>query len=258
MMGGGTGAVVSGTNGSRQAVGCADGVRRERRRVAGLLHDPMGCLLVGLRMRTACLAGRCSESPEVVRELERMNEIIDEVRGQFRAMARGIAGFDVAREAWSSALRQLVDDLSRVSGIEIALIGAESWTPPSDFVATESYLIVQEALFNVIEHSSADAATVSIRGGRAGVTMVVRDDGTEGGGGKAVCDEGGGLGLRLIRERAEGCGGEVTVGWIAGVGFEMSLRLPVGTARGGPLVGAIDHVGVGQTRLDRKALGSLE
>ena len=81
--------------------------------------------------------------------------------------------------------------------------------------------VAQEALTNVLLHSAADRAELSLATTDAAVLLVVRDDGP------ARPGPSGGNGLVHMRERALAAGGTVHAG-PAGSGWQVELTLPVG------------------------------
>lgn len=90
--------------------------------------------------------------------------------------------------------------------------------------------ITQEALTNVLLHSSARRVRVGLRGDASGLHLEVVDDG---GAVDAPSDDdatGGGNGLRGMRERAGALGGSVTAGPVDG-GWRVAADLPLREGR---------------------------
>lgn len=87
------------------------------------------------------------------------------------------------------------------------------------------YRVVQEALSNVRAHSSATAASVTVRLVRAGEGAYVEAEVLDGGSTLAGT-AGTGLGLQGIRERVAALGGEAEIGPRATGGFRVRARIP--------------------------------
>jgi signal transduction histidine kinase len=106
-----------------------------------------------------------------------------------------------------------------------------------------AYRIVQEALTNIVKHSGADDAAVTVRYEPGYVTVSVTDTGNgavavtlgrearqgragspPGGGARPAAS--GGFGLAGIAERVASCGGKLTVGPGEAGGFAVTARLP--------------------------------
>jgi signal transduction histidine kinase len=90
-----------------------------------------------------------------------------------------------------------------------------------------AYRVVQESLTNVLRHSAATAARVTLRRGDGALTVTVTDDGPPQSGQRGG-QPGGGQGLRGLRERIAAHGGTFRAGpRDGGSGFEVSATLPV-------------------------------
>jgi signal transduction histidine kinase len=89
-------------------------------------------------------------------------------------------------------------------------------------VSGAAYLVVQEALTNVLRHSGAAAARVAITTEDGALVVSVVDDGQGG-------DVQEGLGLQGMRTRVERLGGTLLVGQ-TGRGFQVRAAFPSGTA----------------------------
>jgi two-component system nitrate/nitrite sensor histidine kinase NarX len=101
--------------------------------------------------------------------------------------------------------------------------------------------IVQEACANTVKHADASGLWVSVECLGSVVEVVVRDDGK----GFSVVDEaavaeedpagpsGEGLGLSIMRERAERLGGDFTLRSAPGKGTEIRVCIPVKPDGGG-------------------------
>ena len=85
------------------------------------------------------------------------------------------------------------------------------------------YRIIQEALTNVLRHSSATAAHVSVAYLPAEVRITVADDGPA----RPNADEPGGSGLVGMRERVTLYGGRLDAGHTATGGFTVAASLPL-------------------------------
>ena len=92
-------------------------------------------------------------------------------------------------------------------------------------IAHSAYRIVQEALTNVIRHSTANSASVTVRvtsGSAAYLEVEVIDDGRS-----RVGSSGSGLGHLGIRERAVSHRGVVEIGPRVGGGYRVRVRFPL-------------------------------
>ena len=111
----------------------------------------------------------------------------------------------------------MVADL-RVEGIENLPLAVQQ----------ELYQIAQEALNNVLRHAHAQHVTVSLAFGADFTRLEVTDDGV--GFDLAVAQEGGGQGLRSLRERAQRLGAKLFIESMPGGGT--TVRVMLGEVRG--------------------------
>jgi signal transduction histidine kinase len=94
------------------------------------------------------------------------------------------------------------------------------------------FRIVQEGLNNVVKHSGAPEARVTLTGTRDAVLVRIEDSGR--GFDQAASADRDGLGLGSMRERVRLVGGELTIRSRAGQGTSIEARAPLTNPRGQP------------------------
>jgi len=188
--------------------------QEERTRIARELHDVLAHSLSQIAVQSGVGLHLFDREPERAREalsnIRRLSATgLDEVRGVL-AFLRGdeIGAPDTAPLTPQPQLAQLPGLVAGRSGLGLAVelddrLGGE--TPPSG-VQTTAYRIAQEALTNVVRHSAASHAHVTVERDAADLVLTIADDGA---GIPATASERGGL--RGMRERAELAGGHLTV-----------------------------------------------
>ncbi|HLU52584.1 MAG TPA: sensor histidine kinase [Acidimicrobiia bacterium] len=108
--------------------------------------------------------------------------------------------------------------VSGIRGLDVDLeVEGEPADPETEMVVAS---IVRESLTNVIRHSGASKAKVSVVHGPDEVSVEVTDDGQGSG------DFVEGHGIRGMRERAEALGGKLEAGAADGGGFRVAARIP--------------------------------
>lgn len=95
-------------------------------------------------------------------------------------------------------------------------------TGSAEFVA---YRVVQEALTNALKYAHGSRTGVRVRYGEKEITVEVTTDGS---GSRTPSPGGSGRGLAGLRERVEALGGEFGAEAVAGGGFAVRARIPVG------------------------------
>ncbi|WP_342776391.1 sensor histidine kinase [Streptomyces armeniacus] len=215
-------------------------VREERVRIARELHDIVAHTVAAMTVHSGVALDALDGKPEVARKA--MAQVRDSGREAVREL-RATVG--VLREdadettAPAPRLAELDELVERFagSGVETVLRradgpagdrSADGLGPPAPITELAAYRIVQEALTNVIKHSGARHAAVSVRRDGDRLLVEVVDDGPgtgpDTGTGTSTT---GGFGLIGMRERAAAVGGALDCGPVPGGGFRVRASLPV-------------------------------
>jgi signal transduction histidine kinase len=183
----------------------------ERRRFARDLHDDIGQELAAAKMMLDGL----SQLPTMKNEpaVGEASEMIDRAIQQVRSMSYLLHPPLLDEGGLSSALRWLLEGMSERSGIETSLA-----VQPNDFPRLSASLeravfrIVQEALTNVLRHSRAQRACVTLTQKERGLLLSVQDNG-KGVGEQTLQMQPGSIGIGLggMRERVREFGGELRI-----------------------------------------------
>jgi signal transduction histidine kinase len=187
-----------------------DASDRERRRIAGDLHDGPVQELAGLSMRLAAEAEGAADTAQ----RDALRETASAVRGSVRTLRSAIVGIyppNLQTAGLGPALSDLTARLP-TEGLAVTLEVAD----PAGYGARVDELLyraTQEALRNVERH--ANASRVSVRVTREGSVAVleVADDGRGPGGGvdAPVREADGHFGLQILRDLLADAGGTLTI-----------------------------------------------
>ena len=192
----------------------------ESQRIARELHDEIGQLLTGLMLRSETLSRR---APEDLRPaVEELREAARDAAEEVRVIARRLRPEALDELGLQSALLALSSAVAKRSGIEIER-RLERDLPLNDEEELVIYRVAQAALTNVVRHSGAQRALLSLGSdGDGGVVLSVRDDGI----GLPDDAEERSTGIRGMRERALLVGARLDLVRPAPGGTEVSLHLP--------------------------------
>ncbi|BBH69852.1 two-component sensor histidine kinase [Actinoplanes sp. OR16] len=208
----------------------AGAVTEERLRLARDMHDIVAHSLSMIAMKASVArhvaAVRPEESMAALEVIETASrEALIEMRraiGLLRADQGPATPADGDQDLRTLARR------AEQAGVQVETTFGGETTPPAA-VHLVVYRIVQEALTNVVRHAQATRCTVDVETDRESVTVRVVDNGTA-----TVTSEGGGHGLRGMRERVTAYGGSLQAGPCADGGFAVTARVPYHPAgRGG-------------------------
>ena len=195
---------------------------RERQRVGQELHDSLGQRLTGLELFLHSIkedlqkqaADTQAQCAVFTRELQQTVKLS-------RLLSHGLSPITEATGGLAGALRQLASSTFELSRIPCAYHGPEELTPQNPEVSLHLYRITQEAINNALRHSGARKITISLAESSNSVRLSITDDGC----GFDPARKHDGLGLRLLRYRAEVIGAHLRVQSAPGKGTTITCTL---------------------------------
>ncbi|WP_239015392.1 sensor histidine kinase [Archangium violaceum] len=169
----------------------------ERNRLARDLHDTVKQRLFATAMQLGAARTLLPRNPEKAEaHLVQANELVGGSQRDLMAILRQLRP-SAQREPWTEQLSREVETWSRRTGISAETRLSEDALPAP--VAEALTRIIQEGLSNVARHSGASRARVSLeRAGSSRYTLEIEDDGRG-----LSAPRSGGMGLDIMRERAE-------------------------------------------------------
>jgi two-component system sensor kinase FixL len=198
---------------------------REQRRIAYDLHDGVGQQLVGIALSAKLLEEQLR--PRQLDEAEKASTIVklaNEAARQTRLTARSLEGADGVGDL-KTALDSLADNVSQNCQVKSMVKANAASLPISAPVSAQLYRIAQEAVHNAIEHGAAREVLIQLTVGNGEMLLTVQDDGQ----GFDAKTNGYGMGLRIMRYRAQCIGGSCEVHSGPDKGTIVSCRVPLET-----------------------------
>ena len=207
----------------------------ERRRIARDLHDQVGQLLTALRLKLESVKEHCGDD-KLCAEIEQVQEIAVRLDEEVDFLARELRPAALDDLGLAVALTNFVREWSRHFGItaEIHTSGVKFSRLASE-IETALYRIAQEALNNVYKHAGANRADVMLERRDGKVVLIVEDDG-RGFDPEAEAiprEDGRGMGLIGMSERAALAGGALEIESGSGKGTTVFARVPAVMAEDG-------------------------
>ena len=186
----------------------------ERRRLERDLHDGVQQHLLGL---AAQLSLAMTQSKDVAARdaLARVRDGLREVLAELRDLAHGIHPAVLSHGGLAAALGDVAERLPLPVRVTVPA------TRVADAVEATAYFVACEALANVVKHSGATSATVTVQIAESQLCLEIADDGV--GGIKSR-----GHGLSNIQDRVNALDGEVTIVSPPGGGTRLEVRIPCG------------------------------
>ncbi|MCU7812384.1 MAG: sensor histidine kinase [Candidatus Thiodiazotropha sp. (ex Notomyrtea botanica)] len=206
----------------------------EKKRISRELHDGLGQILTSINLHIQnCLSGcESQDQVELPQGIKDSLAVISDMTKQAMGEVRSICG----------ALRPaILDDLGVLAAIswqcrQISL-GCSRLDVETHFDLEESmipetyktviYRIVQEGLNNAVKYSQTKSVIISLFQEDESIQLVIRDFGIGFDLDQVRSEQGMGMGLMSMRERAESIGGSCEVNAATGRGVEIRVGFPV-------------------------------
>lgn len=202
----------------------------ERQRIAAGLHDRIEQDIFTIGLQLSSLLERDGLDPEVAERLRHLRKLASRSADEVREVIFALASRDGSDAGFTQAVRRLLSDVGRTSGLETDLVVSGTPTGAMPHVQDTLYAVVKEALTNVVKHARARMVLVSIRFEPDHVDVVLQDDGV-GIPGLAMETEGPSAlhyGLQNMRQQINGLGGtfQLEDGDEKGLTVRASVPLP--------------------------------
>ncbi|MGB2828073.1 MAG: sensor histidine kinase [Dehalococcoidales bacterium] len=209
-----------------------EAIIEERRRIAREIHDGVAQSLSYLNLKTKSVSDLLT-SKDTVQALTELNEIREVVQDTYEDIRESIDQLSTEIRSVSvlTALGNYVNEFSSNNGIPVEFGVSRPFAQLSPVAELQLLRIAQEALTNVRRHAMASGVELTLSNTGDEVEMIVKDDGK---GFKLEELEKytpGYHGLNIIKERAEGLGGNFSITTAPGQGTEVKINLPAEKVR---------------------------
>lgn len=181
-------------------------VAEERSRLARDLHDAVTQTLFSISLIAEVLPRLWDKNPELGRRrLEELRQLTRGAMAEMRSLLLELRPATLIETSLEDLLRQLAEAVTGRARIPVALYVEGKAELPAD-VKIAFYRIVQEALNNIVKHSGASHASVSLKsiqpisGEPGSAVLMIKDDGCGFDPGSITGEH---LGIGIMRERAD-------------------------------------------------------
>lgn len=200
-------------------------VAQERDRLSRELHDSVTQSLYGLTLlaeswRRLARDGKIENMEEPLAEI---GEVAHQALREMRLLIHELRPPLLEKVGLVGALHQRLAAVEERAGVKVSL-AAEDVTELPVAMEEALYYVATEALNNAIKHAAPTSVGVSLRPKEGWVELAIADDGK--GFDSASGGITGGMGLAIMRERAEELGGTLTIHSALGEGTSIMVRMP--------------------------------
>jgi signal transduction histidine kinase len=204
----------------------AHAIEREQLRLGQELHDGLGQQLTGISYMIQALQKRMGKaSPAVVREVNRLQTLIQQSVEQSRNLAKLFYPVELERLGLLTALQEIWHKTALFSNTSYVVESDDdpSYAGLKGQPAIQLFRIAQESVHNALKHGGAKRISVRLETADDIVTLTVRDDGS---GLAPDLDKGKGMGLHIMQYRARMIGGKLDVRNARGGGVIVTCSVP--------------------------------
>ncbi len=204
----------------------------ERRRIARELHDSAGQTIAMLSMNLAQIAKEAAEGNANLAALaDESRALAQELNQELRTTSYLLHPPLLDETGLRAALEWYADGLKRRAGLEVNIVLEKGLERPSRELELAVFRIAQECLTNIHRHSGSKNAHIRIVRKNGNLCVEVRDEGRGIAPDKLsrIQSNGGGVGLRGMRERVRQFFGTVAIESQPGEGTTVLVTLPLAT-----------------------------
>ncbi|GBD89124.1 oxygen sensor histidine kinase NreB [bacterium BMS3Abin03] len=199
----------------------------ERTTIAREIHDELGQVLTVLKIQISLLANKLRDDQEELKDkIKSISDMIDGTVEKVQGITSKLRPDILDELGLIPAIEWQAQEFKKVTGINYSLTLLRDEVNLDNEKSTAIFRIFQEALTNIMRHSSATLVNISILKRERNLVLKIADNGI-GINSKQEKDPKS-LGLIGMKERAMIFGGEVTVEGIPGKGTEVTVEMPLG------------------------------
>ena len=181
---------------------------REQRRIAQDLHDGLGQVLTGTLYLTSNLQQTLAANSRLEAEpLVRIVGLLSEAIAQTRSLARGLHPVKDEPNGLLVALEELAARTQTIFQVRCRLNCRRPVLVADNPTATHLYRIAQEAVTNAVKHGQPNHIAIALTKSPSRIRLVVTDNGT----GISLERPSEGMGLRIMRHRADAIGAGLVI-----------------------------------------------
>jgi signal transduction histidine kinase len=198
---------------------------REKRRIGEDLHDMVCQELTATALFLQSTAQRIArDSAAAAKTLEESAQTVNRNVVLARKLAGGLQAIELTASGLKNALRDLAATACQNTGTKCHFRAGRGVRVHDDTAALHLYRVAQEAVTNAVKHSGAKNILISLDHDETHVCVSVEDDGKGFTVGKKRRK---GLGLHMMRYRANALGGELKIERRKTGGMHVMCKIPV-------------------------------
>jgi PAS domain S-box-containing protein len=181
----------------------------ERQQIGRELHDGIGQEITGLTLLAKALANKLKDHPDLRAEAEHISSLAAKLLQNVKRQAHGLYPVELERNGLSFALRELALNQTALFRTRCEFDQAAGAHALDRVAELHVYRIAQEAVTNAIRHGQAKRVLIRLEERKGYIVLTVKDNGS---GIPEKIPEKRGMGLAIMRYRANALGGVLRIG----------------------------------------------
>ena len=205
--------------------GIIEAEERERKRIAGDLHDGIGQLFSAVKMNLSAISSSIKfDDQQTADSYDKTLAMVDESCKEVRSISHQMMPNTLLKYGLASAVRDFISKIdTRQLKVQLEISGLNQRLDSN--TETVLYRVLQETVNNVIKHAGASQLDIQLNKEEDGITATIEDNGK--GFDMTTIEQREGIGLKNIRTRIEYLKGHVEFDSTPGRGTVVSVWVPV-------------------------------
>ena len=197
------------------------GQEKERKKVAGELHDDLGSLMATIKLHFDNV-GASKQDPALQHAKKLLEEAYQKVRGMAHHKNSGV----MSDQGLLPAIKKMASTISNTGSLEVIVEDFGLGERMENSLELSIFRMVQELVANAIKHAEASQITIQLTQHEDNLNIIVEDNGQ--GFDRSVLDtKQSGMGLTTIEKRIEHLEGNFTIDSVIGKGTSILIDIPV-------------------------------
>ena len=197
-------------------------LEKERTRMAEDLHDELGPVLAGIKLKLNSLDRLDAQDRAT---LDKVHLDIAGLINRMKDISNDLMPVVLIKKGLARALENVADEINQHGGLHVLFSNGKLPDLPAP-VAVNLYRICQEIITNTVKHAQAKELTIHLQCTDGKLMLTTVDDG-KGFDHRRSASQGRGYGLVNLHNRTEMLGGELYVNSSPGNGTTYRIEIPI-------------------------------
>jgi len=202
-----------------------DGQELERQRLSRELHDSLGQLLIGLKLKYESCLNQLDIPETKNKEFDLLESLFDKTIDETRRISNNLMPAALSEFGLITAIRNTCNEISETTNIAVYFTVNNYYKINNSKIQIYIFRIIQEALTNILKHSKAEEAKIDFNFLKNSLQIKINDNGNGFDIKKTSSQPG--HGLRNIKDRVILLSGEFTLTSTISKGTRIDIRIPI-------------------------------